>query len=248
MFLATDDLYSMAFTDGFLKCEFIVIEHGIETLIKTSAPYEEVHAELTAYSLAAKTRQYEGAARARAKSSEFLRVAVLESYFPNRLAAISQSSASKASFIHFPQPGLYNTNTMVCVELMAIRSEVDLIAGFWLSAEMALTMRHSPSIVEHYLQIPIISATAPLINMLNYKDKLASTMTRLKLDRYIPGVYSSPDSVTYPCLVKYTDGFLGDKITLAFNRSQLDDALLTLNGHSYLLQVSREMSDQIESL
>ena len=73
--------------------------------------------------------------------------------------------------------------------------------------------------------------------MLNYKDKLANTMSRLKLGRYIPGVYSSPDDVTYPCLVKYTDGFLGDKISLAYNRSQLDIALLDLNGHSYLLQV-----------
>ena len=169
------------------------------------------------------------------KSAHRLRLLIfttLSTWGADMIVEFSALTNSNANIFFFPD---ITPQALLCIEMMAIRKEVDVISGFLIDGEYALTQYHNVSFLEEYFSLPIVSATRDIFYIFQTKDQFAAWMRRNSLSTYVPNDYKSPDNVIYPCVVKAASLAGGKGIFVVNNRAELDKAVSAQQG-KYLLE------------
>ena len=129
----------------------------------------------------------------------------------------------------------FEMEPMLCLELFLILHKFDILLPFNTMYETWLNRRYPNAVLEQHFGIPVIGPDVATVERFTDKSLFAAWLQEHDLSPFTPTIYTSIWEVSYPLLVKETNGLYGTGIHLVNTKAEMDAAIAAVEG-DYILQ------------
>ena len=143
-----------------------------------------------------------------------------------------------------------NSTDLFCFEMFA-RSylfEVLLPLGVGYAQVPLQSMGNNYPELESFLNMPVIMPSKQIMDTFNDKKLFANWMVGHGFEKYIPRTFASIRDITYPCMLKQTDGVAGIGSYLVTDTSSLAAAMTALSRKKFVMQEAILGSDETTAM